>query len=82
MTRASALLNQGNIGAARIVLERAAEFGSAQASFMLAETYDPVILSRWGTCGTLGQPSRARELYTKAQAGGIREAQDRLNALR
>ena len=41
MARASALLGQGNIGAARIVLERAAETGSAQASFMLAETYDP-----------------------------------------
>lgn len=38
----------GDIGAARIVLERAAETGSAQASFTLAETYDPVILSTWG----------------------------------
>ena len=49
MARASALLGQGNIGAARIVLERAAETGSAQASFVLAETYDPAILSAWGT---------------------------------
>ena len=37
MARASALLAQGNIGAARIVLERAAETGSAEASFALAE---------------------------------------------
>src|SRR6202022_3466745 len=35
MARASALLGQGNIGAARIVLERAAETGSAKASFAL-----------------------------------------------
>ena len=52
IARASALLGQGDIGAARIVLERAAETGSAQASFMLAETYDPGILSAWGTYGT------------------------------
>jgi len=37
LARASALLGQGNIGAARTVLERAVETGSAQASFMLAE---------------------------------------------
>ncbi|MGY4602882.1 DNA repair exonuclease SbcCD ATPase subunit [Bradyrhizobium sp. USDA 4474] len=45
MLRASVLLGQADIGAARIVLERAFETGSAQASFMLAETYDPLVLS-------------------------------------
>jgi hypothetical protein len=80
--RASALLGQGNIGAARIVLERAAETGSAKANFMLAETYDPVILSAWGTYGTRGDATKARELYAKAHAGGIQEAKDRFNALR
>jgi hypothetical protein len=82
LARASNLLGQGNIGAARIVLERAAETGSAQASFMLAETYDPVVLSKWGTYGTRGEATKAREFYAKAHAGGIREAKDRLNALR
>ena len=52
MALAKALLGQGDIGAARVVLERAAETGSEQASFMLAETYDPAILSGWGTYGT------------------------------
>ena len=82
MARASALLAQGSIGAARIVLDRAAETGSAEANFMLAETYDPIILSKWGTYGTRGEATRARELYIKAQVGGIREAKDRLDALR
>ena len=77
MARASALLAQGSIGAARIVLERAAETGSAEANFMLAETYDPIVLSKWGTYGTRGEPTKARELYTKAEVGGIREAKDR-----
>ena len=82
IARASVLLGQGNIGAARIVLERAAESGNAQASFMLAETYDPVILSAWGTYGTRGETAKAREYYAKAQTGGVREANDRLDALR
>ena len=81
IARARALLGQGNIGAARIVLERAAETGSAQASFTLAETYDPVILSTWGTYGTRGDATKARELYAKAHAGGIQDAKDRLERL-
>jgi hypothetical protein len=81
IARASALLGQGNIGAARVVLERAAENDNARASFMLAETYDPVVLSAWGTYGTRGEAAKARELYAKAHSGGIREAKDRLDAL-
>jgi len=78
---ARALLGQGNIGAARIVLERAVEAGSARASFTLAETYDPAILSTWGTYGTRGDATKARELYAKAHAGGIQDAKDRLQRL-
>jgi chromosome segregation ATPase len=81
IARASALLGQGDIGAARTVLERATETGSAQASFMLAETYDPGILSAWGTYGTRGEVTKARELYAKAHAGGIQEAKNRIEAL-
>jgi len=59
MARASLLLSQGNVGAARIVLERAAETGSAPAMFALAETYDPTILAAWGTLGTQGDVTKA-----------------------
>jgi len=82
VVRASQLLAQGDIGAARIVLEYAADMGSAQASFALAETYDPLVLAAWRTLGTRGDVMKARELYAKAHAGGIQEAQDRLSALR
>ena len=82
MARASLLREQGNIGTARIVLERAAETGSAPALFALAETYDPLSLSAWGTFGTQGDVAKARELYAKALAGGVEEAKERLNALR
>jgi len=79
--RARALLDQGNIGAARIVLELAAEKNIAQATFMLAETYDPAVLSAWGAYGTRGETAKARDLYAKAQRSGIRAARERLDAL-
>jgi hypothetical protein len=82
VARASVLLGQGDIGSARIVLERADERGSAQASFALAETYDPLILRKWGAYGTRGDATKARDLYAKAQAGGIKEAKERFDALR
>jgi hypothetical protein len=81
ISRASLLLSQGNIGTARIVLERAAETGSAPALFALAETYDPTTLAAWGTFGTQGDAAKARELYAKAFASGLQEAGDRMNAL-
>ncbi|WOH67888.1 hypothetical protein [Bradyrhizobium sp. BWA-3-5] len=82
LVRASALLAQGDIGAARIVLERAIEMGSVQASFSLAETYDPLVLAKWGTLGTRGDAVRAQDLYAKADAAGIKEAKARIEALR
>jgi hypothetical protein len=56
--------------------------GDAQASFALAETYDPLILAKWGTYGTRGDAKRALDLYAKALAGGIKEAMERSDALR
>jgi hypothetical protein len=81
LERANALISGGNIGAARTVLERAADAGSAQATFKLAETYDPLVLSTWRTHGTLGDATKARELYATAYDGGIKAAKDRSEAL-
>lgn len=81
LARANVLLGQGDIGAGRIVLERAIEMGSAQATFALAETYDPSILSQWGTYGTRADTAKARDLYAKADAKGIKEARARIEAL-
>ena len=82
MERASLLLSQGNIGAARIVLSRVAETGNAQALFELAETYDPTILAAWRAIGTQGDAAKARELYAKAFSAGFQKAGDRLSSLR
>jgi hypothetical protein len=81
LARANLLLDQGNIGAARNMLDRAAEMGSAEALFWLAETYDPLLLSARKTFGTQSDIAKARELYGKALAGGVSEAKFRLEAL-
>jgi protein involved in polysaccharide export with SLBB domain/septal ring factor EnvC (AmiA/AmiB activator) len=81
VVRASLLFEQGNIGAARNMLDRAVELGSAHALFVLAETYDPRVLSARQTFGIQSDSAKARELYAKALAGGIRDAQKRLDAL-
>jgi hypothetical protein len=82
VARAKRLLEQGDIVTARVVLERAASSGSSLAVFALAETYDPAVLSTWGTVGTQGDAAKAQELYAKAAAGGVEAAKDRLKTLR
>ena len=82
MGRAKRLLELGDVGAARSVLERAVEAGSPLATFMLAESYDPTVLSAWGAVGTQGDATKAQELYAKAAAGGDKAAKDRLKTLR
>jgi chromosome segregation ATPase len=81
MARARQLVEQGNISAARSMLERAADGGNARAIFALAETYDSNMLSAWGTVGMQGDATKAEELYRKALAGGVEEANARLKAL-
>jgi predicted lipid-binding transport protein (Tim44 family) len=81
MARAKSLLSQGDINSARIVLQRVVDMGSASASFAIAETYDPHVLSRWNVYGTRGDLSKAREFYAKAADGGIEEAKARLTYL-
>jgi TPR repeat protein len=82
MARARQLVEQGNISAARSMLERAVEGGNARAIFALAETYDSNMLSTWGTVGVQGDFAKAKGLYGKALAGGVEEADARLKALR
>jgi hypothetical protein len=67
LAQARLLLDQGKIIAARSVLDRAAESGSALALFLL-ETYDPPILSAWGILGRRGDVTKAQKFYAKAVA--------------
>jgi hypothetical protein len=81
INRAEMLTQQGNISAARAVLQRALDAGSLQATFLLAETYDPRVLTSWGVHGTQGNPAKARELYKRAYEGGVELAKQRIEAI-
>ena len=48
------------------VLSKAAK---PQAHFMLAETYDPTVLAKWGALGTRGEAEKARAHYARAVRG-------------
>lgn len=82
LARANALLRQTDISSARQLLELALARGSARAAFMLAETYDPLVLESWRARGVAGDPAKARSLYQRAKAGGIDDAEERIKALK
>jgi hypothetical protein len=77
--RAAAMIKMGDIAAARVLLERPAHNGYAQAMFALAETYDPRVLRQWGIRRPKGDMAQARILYGEALKGGVTEARDRLD---
>jgi TPR repeat protein len=81
VSRADALLRDGDVSGARLLLERAMDGGSVRGAFRLAETYDPSVLARWGARGLRADPVKAREFYTRALAGGFRQAKERLDSL-
>src|SRR5216683_358646 len=82
LARATAFLGQADISGARLLLQHALERGSARAAFMLAETYDAHVLQSWRASGISGDRAKARELYERAQAGGIEGAKERIEALK
>jgi TPR repeat protein len=82
LARANSLLRQADINGARLLLEHLSERGSARAAFMLAETYDARVLRSWRALGISGDLTKARELYERAQAGGIDDAKERLETLK
>jgi hypothetical protein len=82
MALARSKIQQGDIAAARRLLERASNSDEAEAWFALAETYDPQMLARWGVLGVKPDPEEARALYQKAEARGTQGARERLLALR
>jgi hypothetical protein len=80
LARVGELIRLRDVSGARLLLERAVETGDSKAAFMLAETYDPRVLARWGV-RMASDPQKARQLYEKASAGGIAEARERMEGL-
>jgi hypothetical protein len=81
VARSHELISQGDVGAARTLLRRAAEARDASAALALGGTYDPIMLEILKAQGVAGDTSVARDWYKRAAEFGSREAQDRLNLL-
>lgn len=81
LDRAEALLLRGEVEAARRLLSEAADGGSLNARFALAETFDPNILAARGMRSPVADASTARTLYAQALAAGDARAQRRLEGL-
>jgi hypothetical protein len=81
MTRAKSLMALGDIAAARLLLERAANSQDASAAFLLAQTYDPAVLGVRDTRSITADPVMARDWYRKAASFGSADAQQRLTQL-
>jgi TPR repeat protein len=81
LRRGEAFLATGDIAAARLVLQRAAEAGDARAALTLAETYDPIMLEKLGIQGLASDIAVARTWYERAKEFGSAEAMQRLGIL-
>ena len=79
--RARKLAETGDIAAARLVLQRAAETHSAQAALALGGMYDPTVLKQLGIRGVVADLDQARSWYEKAREYDSEEAPRRLQAL-
>lgn len=79
--RGQALLSEGDIASARLLLRRAAEAGDAHAALMLATTYDRAELVKLKVIGVVPDHAQAKAWYTKAVEHGSAEAVRRLQQL-
>ena len=71
----------GDLVAARLMLQRAAEVGDPRASLALGGTYDPIHLEHLGVRGVFANVATARAWYEKAKRFGSAEAPRRLELL-
>ena len=80
--RGDELVATGDIAAARLFYERAADGGSSRAATALGKTYDPAFLKQIGVRGGGADAAKAAEWYRRAGESGDAEATARLKALR
>ena len=81
VTRGHALLENGDIAGARLLLQRAAESGDQNAAMAMAATYDPAVMNELGVRGVEADVQKARYWYQKASEYGSKEAPKRLESL-
>lgn len=81
LKRAKSMIAIGDIAAARLLLERAADAQEAGAALLLAQTYDPAVLGTPDARSITPDPATARAWYQKAVRLGSRDAQLRLDQM-
>jgi hypothetical protein len=81
VARGKELLRDGDFSSARLILQRAADAGEADAALTLGSTYDPGILAQLGIRSQVANVDLARTWYEKAQEFGSAEASSRLKRL-
>ena len=75
-------LADGNVSAARLMFERAADVGLAQAAMALAATFDATELARLSVRGGIQPDAKeARRWYERALQLGDADAEPRLRRL-
>lgn len=79
--RGKDFIASGDLAAARLVLQRAAESKDADAALSLAATYDPLVLRELKVYGFAADIAMARSWYEKAKEFGSTEAPRRLEIL-
>jgi hypothetical protein len=75
--RGKNLLNDGDFAAARLLFERAANAGSAEAALALGSTYDPSVIKQLGAVSVSPDLDRALKWYETAVNRGSADAADR-----
>lgn len=68
------LISVGDVAAARVLFERAAEAGDGKAALGLGATYDPAVLTKLGVRGIAPDVEKAQRWYQKAREFGPPEA--------
>ena len=81
LKRGEELVAAGELGPARLALRRAAEAGDPNAAFVLATTYDPILLRARKVIGVAPDVAMARAWYEKAKEFGSIDAPRRLELL-
>jgi len=72
--RGNSLLKDGDFTAARLVFERGADAGSAEAALALGSTYDPLVIKRLGAIMVRPDVENARKWYQIAADRGSADA--------
>jgi hypothetical protein len=82
LKRSRDLIAAGDIASARLILMHVVEAGVAEASLVMAGTYDAAVLANVRVIGVQPDPAKARAWYERAVEQGSWEAKRRLSTLR